>query len=575
MKSKDPALPLSLLLIGLLGALAYLPSLWNGFVFDDILQIERNFRIRSLTEALWYFTNPPSPGDLFRPVTFLTYALNYSISGYNPFSYHLLNLLLHAANSILVCIFLARLFDSKGAILAGIIFAVLPIHTEAVANIVGRAELLSTGFILGALILLIRPRLSSIALTESLAIVLLPLLAYLSKESSLTALLLAPLALWHQRGAGVRTVGFVRALILLSIPAAVMLALRCNAIGAIASPPGSIAFLDNPISNLPFDERALNGLALLGRYFVLSIFPLVLRADYSYNQIPQLTFHHLDTVLYLAMAALLLIAGVIGVMRRRNFGFLIAWFFLAFSITSNILLPIGTIFGERLAYLPSIGVCGLLALALAAIQPQRTAMIALFMLAAVYGFVSARHSIIWRSNESLFSETVIVSPNSAKTQLNYGTILRKQKMYQRALKHLNKAVEIYPKYAGAVSMIGFVYGEMANQEQAINWYNRALAIDPLDLPTNVRLAQILLNAGKLDEAEHHLKQALTRDATDFEAQLGMAALAYVRGDMKGATKILDHLEKIEPNDVNLKALRESVNSAKSPPAEPANGESYE
>lgn len=142
----------AILAIAAIAFLVFANSLWNGFALDDVPIVKENPAIRRLSNLRAIFGNgywPENKVFLYRPLVILSYALNYAVAGVRPFTYHLVNVLLHAGNSALVyCLFVA-LFKARGVALAGAAaFALHPIHTEAVANVVGRAELLANAFLL-------------------------------------------------------------------------------------------------------------------------------------------------------------------------------------------------------------------------------------------------------------------------------------------------------------------------------------------------------------------------------------------------------------------------------------------
>src|SRR5215469_15774314 len=152
------------LLVGLLLAavvLAYANTLGNQFVMDDELYIMRNPQVTSPSLSRLFSPNPVS--SVYRPVDFAALALNWALSGPEPFGYHLLNLLLHAGVTWLLYVLLQELLASwpEGrtvAFVTALLFAVHPIHTEAVSWVVGRAELLAAGFLFAGWILHFRDR---------------------------------------------------------------------------------------------------------------------------------------------------------------------------------------------------------------------------------------------------------------------------------------------------------------------------------------------------------------------------------------------------------------------------------
>jgi len=140
-------------LLLLISTLVYTNSLFNGFAMDDHLYIQRNPQVAKPSLSGLFRPNPIS--NVYRPVTFATLALNWSIAGNKPFAYHLVNLLLNAAVVVLLFFVLRSLFaGAPGSeflpFAAALLFAVHPIHTEAVSSVVGRSELLAAGFLLAS-----------------------------------------------------------------------------------------------------------------------------------------------------------------------------------------------------------------------------------------------------------------------------------------------------------------------------------------------------------------------------------------------------------------------------------------
>src|ERR1700747_423900 len=167
------------------GLFVYANSLFNSFTMDDELYIFRNPQVTQ--PSLKQLFQPNKVSAVFRPVTFATFAANYKLNGDRPFAYHLLNLLLHAGVPLLLFLILREILanEPRGdiiAFVAALLFAVHPLHTEAVASIVGRSEVLAAGFLLAArLFPLRRPPIPTLVcfagavLAKESAIVLLPL----------------------------------------------------------------------------------------------------------------------------------------------------------------------------------------------------------------------------------------------------------------------------------------------------------------------------------------------------------------------------------------------------------------
>ena len=491
------ALGLRVQLAALLGLvlLVYANSLSNGFTLDDELYIERNPQVT--THTLWLLFHPNAISNVFRPVTFATLALNWMAAGYQPFGYHLLNLFLHAGVVMLLLLVLRNVLGalSNGALIAfvaALLFAVHPIHTEAVSSVVGRSELLAAGFLLAAWLFHLQDRFLLATLAFGLAL--------LSKESAIGLL---PIALTGDYGKGklkpaIRYAGFA-VLTLLYIGA--LWKLQGGHFGA-----QSVSVLDNPLALLPARLRILNALRIAWKYLGLLVFPAMLSCDYSYNQIAMYgDFRHL--ALPAAAAAGVAALFIVAVCQRKpEFTVAGAIYFAGFAATSNVVTPTGTIFAERLAYLPSAGFCLLLAIIFAWFANRRRfAAIALLAL-AVTGFAvrTLARNRDWRDNTALYLSAADAVPNSAKMRAFRGIVYLGKNDFARSRSDLEAALTIKPDYPDAVEAMGLLELRSGNRQSALDYLHRALQMSsPEDFDYDYRaanLAALLIETGKLDEA---------------------------------------------------------------------------
>ena len=241
--------------------------------------------------------------SVFRPVTFATFALNWEIGRAHPFAYHLLNLIFHAATVWLLYILLQELLGASEeaknmAFVAALLYAVHPIHTEAVAWAVGRAEVLAAGFLFAAWILHLRDRpYASLACFA---------LALLSKESAVAffpLILIGDYAIgkWKPR-IQYALIGGVTAAYL-----GVLWKLQGGRFGQ-----AEINMVDNPLGSLSAHWRILNALRVAWKYVALQIYPAMLSCDYSFNEIPiYKDWRH-------TLPAALLAAAVVGLCGLGN-----------------------------------------------------------------------------------------------------------------------------------------------------------------------------------------------------------------------------------------------------------------
>ncbi len=537
------------MLVAVVAVLPYLNSLRNDFAFDDILLIRVHPMITG-TESPWHLlTWVTETGGWYRPLTMLTYAANERL-GDAPFGYHLVNLVLHVIVTLGVFWLAVLLLDSTfGAVVAGLLFAVHPIHTEAVTSIVGRAELLAAALIMGALFAFVaaeRAQGRRRWLWMTLSVIAFEASCF-AKESAFAAIpLFAATYMWLTPGWRRR-----RTLALLALYGAtggIYLAIRAPLMGALTRPalPGA---LDNPLAYVDVATRLRTAIIILWQYLCQLVVPIRLSADYSFNEIP-LAMSFADPRFVLAAVAFTATAFVVAVAVRRTPVLVMAVLFLVvpLALTSNVLFPIGTIKAERLLYFPSIGWCLALA-ALATLGARAESRLWLPLLALLLTAFAARSWIRnhdWRDNATLFAATLFESPASAKAHHNIAATLQQHGRLNEAMAHYRRALEIYPEYAQAAAGIGNIYQLRGLDAGAMHWYLRALAIEP-DYPTvHVNIATIRQQRGEYDAAEAALRTALQSAPGDPLVAVHLGAVLLAQGDRWRARNALRYSEALPP-----------------------------
>src|SRR5262245_13089589 len=329
---------------------------------------------RILTSHYWQHVTPA--GNLYRPLTMASYWLNHAIAGTDPFGYHLINVLLHALCCGLVASLAVRLGMTSGqGLAAGCLFAAHPIHTEAVAGVVGRAELLAAAAVLAAAVAHLSSQRCSAMRAAVIGVIMMA--GLLSKEN--TIVLPALLALMDmvrvRRGETTWRETAPAYLACAAAAAAAWLGLRLALLDPV--PPGSIS--ESPFASSHAAERILTALAVMGRYLWLLAVPVRLSADYSYQQIPAVASPldplALGSTVVLVALTLSGIIGLVSLRARSPETRLVAacplLFLAAIAPVSNLIVPIGTVMAERLLYLPSVAFCLILPIAWSAARPGR------------------------------------------------------------------------------------------------------------------------------------------------------------------------------------------------------------
>ena len=419
-----PVLPFAAL--ALLVLLAYANSFRAGFVFDNRVLLLEDTRLRAPTATnldlilnkpyWWPFLDTP----LYRPVTTLSYLVNYSVFGNadRPFGYHAVNWLLHTANVWLVFALGLRIGRRLWpAVFAAAVWAVHPIATEAVTNIVGRADLLAAFGLLAAFYAHLEGQTTrgvSRGMWTAVSFVGMTI-AVFSKESAVAGIGVIVLydLLFRERSPG--RVALVRRWIVLALPAASFLYVRSTVLGAA---PSEFLYVDNPIAGAGFWAGRLTALSVMGRYLALLVWPSRLSADYSFSQIPLASGQAGD---WLAWIAILVLAAVAVLMLRVNrlVTFCLTGAFIALLPAANLLFPTGTIMAERLMYLPSAFLLATIVAAVYSLAPITglRALAPMVLSVAVVGFGARTYArnADWQDDLSLWTATARVAPGSFKS----------------------------------------------------------------------------------------------------------------------------------------------------------------
>ena len=464
------------LLVALAAVLVNLGTLGNGFAFDDVALVANNPAVATLSGVPHLFVAPygASSGEnsgLFRPVTLASLALNRAVTGPGPLGFHGVNVLLNAAVAALAWIGLRGAGARYGtALLGAALFAVHPLHCEAVANVAGRAELLAALFTLAAWI--------AHRAGRPMTAALLFLGAILSKEG----VVLAPLLFWaddHVQGERKRWrayAGFAGAFAILAV-------LRIVALGPHQG-AGSATPLDNPAGAAGSVPRVLTAVWVQLKYALLALWPHPLSCDYSFNVIP-VARSPLDPRFLAGLVFLVLIAAAIvwGSRRRPPVALAALIWSVFFLPSSNLLFPTGTIMAERLAYLPCLGVCllaGQAGAAWAARGKRDAAAIVTVSIVAIAALsvLTWQRNSVWKDNLTLTTTDVETYPSSAKLQAGAATFLGKAGRDAESEARFRRALDIYPDYPQMHYNLAVLLLKRGARDEAIEHLNRSAALAP-------------------------------------------------------------------------------------------------
>lgn len=555
----------------------------NPFLHDDIAIIGENPLVRESSRFLeafqhdyWAVLETNERRDrLYRPLAITSFALNHALGGLNPLGYRIVNALFHALASLALFWLCIRFGLSRGAAGAvSLLFALHPVHTEAVNAVVARADLMAAAGVFGGLGLLMgvalprakpgeaqgerknendggasyRDALIPVAFTCALC-----LFALLSKEigvalpfSALLWWLWGRYALWEEHPPLKHTLIAVCALGLVLI---VYVWMRYAALGMLARPyPPSK--LDNVLALMPVGGRILGAIGVLGRYFKLLVWPWPLSMDYSFAQIP---VEGVEATLWMMVGVSGLLVWGYSAWRLRKdmpwvaFGLVV--FIGAYLPVSNLLIPMGTIMAERVLYIPSAGF--LIALAptagvLLAKRDWRIGAVLLVGVCVLFGALTLKRNHEWGDALRFWRRTAEVSPNSARALRVYGQALIDRNRFREAVAPLKKSVEIYPVYDYAWVDLGIAQMQSGEAAAAETTLTRALRLNDENAEAHLALGALYMGAERGDLARPHFERAIGLKPTLAEARFNLGTLYLKAGLRRLAIAQFRAALKLEP-----------------------------
>jgi Tfp pilus assembly protein PilF len=522
----------------------YTQTAGYSFTYDDvkIVQERELFHnigaFREILHTRWW------SNGLYRPLTALTMAANWTASGGNPHAFHVINLLLHGAASVAVYALGCALLGVGGGLVAGLLFAVHPVHVEAVANIVGRAELLAALFaVLAALLYRIDGQLADRNDRASwrrglvtVGTLLCTLFAMASKESAFAVPGLLLLVDWFDAWSTSRRFGAtVHRHWLLWVGAVVVglgfLVVRASVVGDLTGTevaPG--------LEGLGLIDRGIVMLPVMLQYARLLFFPLKLSADYSPDFLPaDPTF---TGPAWAGLGLLLLAIGVAVWSRRRApaVAFSLGWMGATLLIVANVLAPTGVLLAERSMYLPSVGAALLAAWVCCRIAERRPALAgAVVGLAVVAGAArTVTRNPMWRSNETFFPQLVQDAPGSYRAMWVKSMLTANAGDLRRSEALLREAIRIYPLGPGVWRDLGALMHDHGRDAEAADYFWASWRLDQSRVLEAQRAVSDGIRAGAVDTAEARLREAQRAEPDDNGLTLAAAELALARGEPRRA-----------------------------------------
>ena len=509
--------------------LAYANSINNGFVSDDVGAILKNPNVAHLS-SYWL-----QPSELLN-------SLSYRIAKFNVIPYHLFSIVLHFLNTVLVFFFLRLFFKTGPSFLSAALFAVHPIHTEAVTWISGRPYLFTSLFTLAAYLLychatkgISHKRIKFTPYLFSLSVFSYYLMANFSFYFIFPFLLiLSDITFGHFRKTWKWWLPFLGILILRIVLAKAIILERIYYAADITV--GRIIWT-NPIIN--FTLSVFSHLWLL-------IWPVKLTL---YHEPVSFTPIALKVCI---ISLFFLISSLPFIFKKAKELFFGIGIFVLFLAPTYSPIIVANLVAERYIYFPSV----ILSIFAAFLYERyvrnskkiiKIAALSLFMLTiTIYTVRTIIRNGDWRNPEKFWQATVAVSYKSPSAYSEAGLMYHQKADVQKAIALLKKAIEVSPNYAKAYNNLGVIYREIGKHEDAMDLYKKAIEINPRYLDAYYNLGNIYRDIGRNEEAIALYKKAIEIDPKYVEAynNLGMAYMAI--GKNEEAISMLRKAIEINP-----------------------------
>nr|CAD7392097.1 unnamed protein product [Timema cristinae] len=588
----------------------YYNSLNCGFVFDDISAIKdnRDLRPHMPLKNIFYndFWGTPIHKEQshksYRPLCVLTFRWNYAVHQLEPMGYHLVNIILHSIVCLMYYRMCSMFLPEVSSFVAAMLFAVHPIHTEAVTGVVGRAETLSSVFFLAAFILYTkatrRKRVTGgvfnvVGWRPLLLSMLCVLTAMLCKEQGITItgicavyelivaqkLRLSDLHCLLRSALGGKgsfhpawTSDVTKRLTVLAVATVCLLMIRLQIMGSRL--PVFTRF-DNPASVAPPPSRQLSYNYLISVNLWLLFFPCDLCCDWTMGTVP-LVSSFLDPrnlATLISYAALLLLMYTAVVTDNRQQATLIimslAFLILPFLPASNLFFPVGFVVAERILYIPSMGLCMLVAYGWTQLAHKRCKKLAWLLLGVmllVHGCKTYSRNLDWENEYTIFMAGLKVNQRNAKLFNNVGHALEGQGRFDEALDYFQKAVRVQEDDIGAHINVGRTYNHLKMFKEAEDAYLKAKSLLPKAKPGEsyqariapnhlnvfLNLANLIArNETRLEEADLLYRQAISMRADYTQAYINRGDILLKLNRTKEAQEVYERALFYDSNNPDI------------------------
>lgn len=547
----------------------YFNTLNHGYVLDDFSLIKENFVVKKGVDGIktiftthYRYGYGFQSGSLYRPLTLSIFALQWEFFPDQSWFAHLTNLLLYALSGGLLYQLLIKWMDPIVALVTSALFIAHPVHTEVVANIKSLDEILTILLLIVLLYHLHR----WVAKNEKKQLYLSMFalfIALLVKESAITFLGVIVIVLYFFEKQSIsdslkKTLPFL-------IPLIPYFILRFNALKSMTS-SAPVAKIDNMLVSIDSTASLFaTKIYLMGLYLYKIIFPFTLMNDYSIQQIPLVSLTDWQFILSLIVVVILAIIAIKQTKTKSLIAFGIFLYVITLSVSSNLIITIGTHFGERLVFLPILGFC-----IIAGYLIQRLIIQKKFQMIGVIGTVivlllfSAKtisRNKAWKSDLILYSTDIKNCPNSARCNYSYALEIMKEKAlkavneveqqryYEEAEQHFLKAIQLYPSYSDAYGNLGLLKYRTKKHAEAEKYYLKAIELNPNNAIVLSNLGAIYFEMKQYEAAKNTYFKALKANPNMADANANMGATLATLGQLEASIPYFAKAIELNPTNV--------------------------
>ncbi len=599
---------LHMVVIGLFAFILYANTLGHEYALDDSIVItENDFTMKGFSgigDIMRYDTfrgffkvegkDKLVSGGRYRPFTLVMFATGIGMWGKTPLVNHLVNILLYAGIGVMIYLWLMALLGKRKeygygwfiALATALLFVAHPVHTECVANIKGRDEIMALlGSIVAAYFMLKSHQSPKGVDTKYILFACVAfLIAIFSKENTITFLGVIPLMFYvFTKLDLVQSIAKTSPLL---IPAAIFILVRWQVIGLGFGGEAPRELMNNPyikiVGNNYVDFSSGEKLATifftLLKYIQLQFVPHPLTHDYYPRHIDIMTFANWQVILSVIAHLGLLVYGLLQAAKKKLIGFGILYYIGTLFIVSNLVFAVGTNMAERFLFMPSVGFCFVIAVLLHQVFAKlnvekkfrfaqyRIPLMVVGTVTLLFGVMTMVRNPVWFNNMSLFVNDADISVNSAKLQNSVGGELvtksveeknetKRLAMINKAVGHLNRAIKIHPNYKNAYLLLGNAHNYLKQYEKSISYYEHALSLDGNYADAQNNLAITYRSAGRyygeekndLNKSLSYLQKAEQANPNDLETIRLLGVVYGISGQTDRAISYFTKVTTLQPN----------------------------